>query len=261
MPTLTQLMAIISNAEIDITALATLAIFFPFFVFFTQRARGGFRFKLRPIRTYDEMKQLASQAAESGQALMVSMGTGQLGSQSTPEVLMGLAVLRHVCRSAAQYDQAVWGTVGDPTMLGAAQTILQRAQSRVGYPEHYKGRQITFYGPEPLAYASGAADEVSRRQLLANLVVGKLGAEGLWLTEEAAARGTRQLGGTGDPAAAALLYATLEDPAIGEDFYAAGGYLRRVSHLGSLATQDLMRVLILLSILSGVILASLGYWV
>jgi hypothetical protein len=254
-----QMITMMNSARIDVAALAMLAIFFPFFVLFTLRAQHGYRFALRPIRAYEEIEQLASQAAESGQALHISLGRGQIGSEATPEALMGLVVFQYVCRSAAQYDQAVLASLGDPTLLGVAQGMLQRARQEAGFPEHYTGRQISFYGPDPFAYAAGARAEVAQREHLANLVVGHWGAEGLWLGEASRQEGVRQLGGTSDPATSALLYASLEQAVVGEDLFAAGGYLGRLAHVGSLAAQDLVRILVMLSIIAGVILASLGY--
>jgi hypothetical protein len=260
MQAILQMIHMMSSAHIDIAALAMLVIFFPFFVLFTLRAKNGYRFSLRPIAAYEEIEQLASQAAESGQALHVSLGRGQIGSQVTPEALMGLSVFQYVCRSAAQYDQAVFASLGDPTLLGVAQGMLQSARQEAGFPEHYTGKQISFYGPDALAYAAGARAEVGQRDHLANLVVGHFEAEGLWLAEASRQGGVRHLGGTSDPAASALLYASLERAVVGEDLFAAGGYLGRVSHLGSLAAQDLVRILVMLSIVAGVLLASLGYW-
>ncbi|MBN1401301.1 MAG: hypothetical protein JXA74_10725 [Anaerolineae bacterium] len=260
MQAILQMINMMRSARVDMTTLAMLAIFFPFFILFTLRARHGHRFTLRSIRAYEEIEQLASQAAESGQPLHVSLGRGQIGSESTPEALMGLGVFHYVCRSAAQYDQAVFASLGDPTLLGVAQGMLQRARQEAGFPEHYTGRQISFYGPDPFAYAAGTRAEIAQHGPLANLLVGHWEAEGLWLSEASRQEGVRQLGGTSDPAASALLYTSLEHVVVGEDLFAAGGYLGRVAHVGSLAAQDLVRILVMLSIVAGVILASLGYW-
>ena len=54
--------------------------------------------------------------------------------------------------------------------------------------------------------------------------------------------------------------ASLDETVVGEDVYAAGAYLHRPSHLGSLAAQDILRIVIVLSIIVGVVMVSLGYW-
>ena len=60
--------------------------------------------------------------------------------------------------------------------------------------------------------------------------------------------------------AQALLQFSLDEAVIGEEVYAAGAYLHRPSHLGSLATEDIIRIVLILSIVAGVIMISLGHW-
>ena len=91
------------------------------------------------------------------------------------------------------------------------------------------------------------------------LLLGRFGVEGLWLSEAEAGAEQARLGGTAQPDAAALLTTSLDDAVHGEEVFAAGAYLHRPSHLGSLATEDALRVLVVVAILGGVVLASLGW--
>ncbi|MFH1085086.1 MAG: DUF6754 domain-containing protein [Chloroflexota bacterium] len=246
--------------NVDTAALAVLVVFFPFFVLFSLRAAHGYRFEPRPIPLLARMRQLASQAAESGQALHVSVGAGEVGTRATPEALMGLTVLGLMARHAAAYGQGVSAAVGQASMLPLAQGLLRRAEAEAGHPARRGASHAVFYGPDRLAYAAGAVENIAARSHLANIAIGPLAAEGLWLTEAAAAPDLKQIGGTSDPAGAALLHASLGEALVGEEVFAAGAYLGLPAHLGSLAAQDLLRVIVLLSIVAGVVLASLGYW-
>jgi len=67
------------------------------------------------------------------------------------------------------------------------------------------------------------------------------------------------LGGTAAPSAMALMQTTLDESVIGEEVFAAGAYLHRPTHLGSLATQDAMRIVAILAIITTVVVTSLGY--
>ena len=250
--------------SIDVAAIAILAVFFPFFVLFTVRAIAGCRFPLRAIHTYDRIRGLVSQAAESGRTIHVGMGSGRIGTESTPEVLMGLTVFDFVARNAATYDQSVSGTAGDPTVFSSAQGILQRARVDAGTGHQPRLGEVSFSGPDGLAYAAGTRQALQGIaglpvRHLASVLVGRFGAEGLWISEAASDQELIHLGGTSDPAASALMHATLDASLIGEDLFAAGAYLHRPSHLGSLAVQDFMRVIIILSLVVGALLASLGY--
>jgi hypothetical protein len=247
-------------ASLDIVALAILLIFLPLFVALSLRAKGGRRIPLRPIAAYRRLQMLVSQGAESGEPVHVAMGSGRLGTDATLESLMGLTMFDYVARRAAAANQPALGTVGDATILPAAQAVLHQAREEAGYGERYTGREVQFYGPDPLAYGAGAYAVAARQQPPGSALLGRFGSEGLWLAESAAGLGMTRLGGAVDPSSAALLAVSVDDLLVGEEVFAAGAYLHRPSHLGSLATQDILRVVAILSIILGVILTSLGYW-
>jgi hypothetical protein len=246
--------------SVDVAALAMLLIFLPLFVALTLRAKGGRRIPLRPIAAYRRLQALVSQAAESGEPIHVAMGTGRLGTDATLESLMGLTMFDYVARRASAANQPALGTVGDATLLPAAQAVLHQARDEAGYGERYTGREVEFYGPEPLAYSAGSYAAVARQRPLGSALLGRFGVEGLWLAESAASLGMTRLGGATDPSSAALLAVSVDDLLVGEEVFAAGAYLHRPSHLGSLATQDIFRIVAILAIILGVILTSLGYW-
>ena len=252
-------MDLLLSTGLDLAALGVLVLFCLLFIIFTRRARTGRRFPLRPIAAYDNIRQLVSQSLESGQPIHVGMGSGRVGSEATPEALMAMTVFDYVANHAAAYNQPVLGTTSDGTILSAAQGILQAARQEAGFADSYDGRELNFCGPEPMAYAAGTMDAITRRQHVANILVGRFGHEGLWIGQSVQGQGMVQLGGTTAPSAAALMQTTLDESVVGEEVFAAGAYLHRPSHLGSLATQDAMRIVAIVAIIAAVVMASLGY--
>jgi len=250
----------LTSASVDVAALAILLIFILPFIVFTVRAKSGRRFPLRPIRAYERLQSLVSQATESGRPIHVGLGSGQAGDVATPETVMGLTVFDFVARHAAASNQPILGTAGEATVLAAAQGVLQNARREAGFPERYTGRELNFYGPDPFGYAAGSLAAFERREHLASVLIGRFGAEGLWIAESSRDPEMTQLGGTSSPHAMALMGTALDETVIGEEIYAAGAYLHRPSHLGSLATQDVVRVVVILVILVGVVMTLLGYW-
>lgn len=248
------------HSSIDVAALAVLAIFLPLFALFTTRAKSGHRLPLRSIPAYEKIRQLVSQATEIGQPIHIGMGSGQIGGKATPESLMGLTVFDYLSRHAALCDHPIQATTGDATVLATAQGILQRARQAAGFPEGYTGKEIVFYGLDPFAYAAGTLDTLNQEEHLASILIGRFDAEGLWIAESTSNQKMTQLGGTTEPAAAMLMQTSLDESVIGEEIFAAGAYLHRPSHMGSLAAQDLMRIIIILSTIVGVLMSSLGYW-
>jgi len=251
--------ASILTGDLDVAGLAALALFALLLAVFTRRARKGHRFPLRPIAAYERIRELVSQSLESGQPIHVGLGSGRIGSEATPETLMGMTVFDYVAGHAAAYNQPILGTAGEGTVLLAAQGVLQRARQKAGFSDRYRGDEVSFSGPGPMAYAAGATDAVTRDQHLASILLGRFGNEGLWIAESLQGLGVVQLGGTAAPDAVALMHTALDESVLGEEVFAAGAYLHRPSHLGSLAAQDAIRIAATLAIIAAVVAVSLGW--
>jgi hypothetical protein len=258
-PTFIQALAPYLPLSADVTALLVLLVAVPLFIAYTVRAMRGRGPAVRPIATYERLERLVNQAAESGRPLHVALGTGTLGEPDTAETLAGLTALDFVARRAAVWGQPVVASTGDGATLPAAQGLWREGLEEAGYPEQYGASALHFYGPAPLAYSAGASALGARREAAGTLLLGRFGVEGLWLSEAEAGAEQARLGGTAQPDAAALLTTSLDDAVHGEEVFAAGAYLHRPSHLGSLATEDALRVLVVVAILGGVVLASLGW--
>jgi hypothetical protein len=256
----------IITANMDIVALLFLLLFVAFFLLFTYRAKRGARLHLRQNRLYARLLNLAAQAVETGKPIHLGMGSGSLGSGmgsnvGTAESFVALAVFATLADRARGAVRPLQATTADGAVLAAALGIVHRRNAQNGPARLALNKAVRFYGPAPLAYAAGVRQTLAEEKHLANVLLGHLGAEGLWIAETNSGNTPAQLGGTTPPASSALLAVSLDQMVLGEDLFAAGAYLGRIAHLGSLVTQDLMRVVIILSILVGVILASLGYWV
>jgi hypothetical protein len=94
----------------------------------------------------------------------------------------------------------------------------------------------------------------------ANIYMGAFFAESLLLAETGNAAGSIQIAGTARPEQLPFFIAACDYTLMGEELYAASAYL---SHeplmLGGLKGQDLMKVLIIVSIIIGVVLMTLGF--
>jgi hypothetical protein len=92
-----------------------------------------------------------------------------------------------------------------------------------------------------------------------HILNGSFGAEGALAADFGERRQAFVVGGSDDVQAQALLYATAEHPLVGEEIFAGGAYLNAgVVHGASLRTQDVVRVLVILAILVGTLLRTLG---
>jgi hypothetical protein len=244
-----------------------LAVFLPFlipFFYFLYRApRSATRPHLRAIPAYESLKKLLSRAAETGQAVHVSVGTGGISGVQTADTLAGLYTLEFLADRAANSDIPPLASATDPTTFPAILDQLRRAYERQGYPEEFRLDQARYIAPpvngSAIPYAAGVMDILRNEPITANVMVGSFGDEYLIMTEPEAQRDRPQIGGTSNPNVLPFTYLTMTEPLLGEEIYAAGAYLLdRVGHYTSLIAQDVFRIVLIIVVLAVVIARSLG---
>jgi hypothetical protein len=246
---------------------AMLALFLPFLIPFFyllyRSPRAASRPRLRAIPAYDSLKKLLSRAAETGQAVHVSVGTAGVGGVKTADTLAGLATLEFLADRAANSDVPPLVTVTEPTTLPAAMDQIRRAYERQGYPDEFRLHQARFIAPplngSAIPYAAGVMDVLNHEPVAANVMVGSFGDEFLLMAETGAQRGMFQVGGASDPNVLPLVYLTMSQPLLGEEIFAAGAYLlERVAHYTALIAQDIFRLGLVVLVILVVIARSMG---
>jgi hypothetical protein len=261
------LLDLLEKSGISATQAFMLALFLPFlipFFYFLYRApRSTARPQLRHIPAYAALKKLLSRAAETGQAVHVSIGTASIAGARTADTTAGLYALEFLADRAATSGIPPLVTVTDPTTLPAALDQLRRAYERQGYPDEYRFDQARFIAPpvngSAVPYAAGVMDVLNHEPVAANVMLGAFGDEFLLMTEPAAQRAAYQIGGTSELSVLPFAQLTMTEPLLGEEIYAAGAYLlQRVGHYTSLVAQDIVRLALVLLVLVVVALRALG---
>lgn len=204
-----------------------LLLLLPALFFLASRVRAGKTGELRPLPGFEKLPGSVGRSAETGQPLHISVGVAGIYGLATAETWAGLAIVDELASEAAACDTPLIVTVADPTVLPVAQDILRRAYLRSGNPEGYQSTQVRFVAPFPMAYAAGVAGILEREPLTANIMVGSFGDEYLLMGETGARRGLHQVAGAANPRALPFVYATADEPLVGEEIFAGSAYLRR----------------------------------
>ena len=96
-------------------------------------------------------------------------------------------------------------------------------------------------------------------KISANVLMGNFGVEAALLTDAAERENTFTLAASDNLTAQAVMYASAQEPLIGEELYAAGAYTDAGPlHTASLTVQDILRWSIILVILVGALLKLAG---
>ena len=170
-----------------------------------------------------------------------------------------MALLDQVSAAAARSDRPPIVTTADGTAMLLAQDVLRNVYARQNALNRYEPESAQVVGQSPAAY--GAAQTMLPRDeaVAGALLIGSVGPEAALLTEAGQRAGVTTLAGADNLTAQAVLFASADHPVIGEDLYAGGAYVNgRPEHLGSLAAQDAMRLIIGLVIVVGVIAKTVG---
>ena len=225
------------------------------------RGRKGPRPEVRPLAAFQNLDAEAGYAAESGGTIHIALGSGGLYGEDAVTSLAGLQVVHSLADAAVSYGAPPIITVGDPTLLPLAQDVLRRAYERNGVAELYDSGRVRFVAPSPVAYAAGAAHIVTAENITANVMAGDFGPEASLIADAASRRNISQSAAVVDLNAIGALYPATSRLAVGEELYAAGAQMtgeRR--YLVGLVAQDVLRVILALTIVGAAVLGFVSGW-
>jgi hypothetical protein len=215
---------------------------------------------LRPLPAIESLRSFLRRAAEMGEAVHLSPGTGGLHLRgSAAETLAGLDAVNAVAKEALSLGVPVWVTTNDALVsLVATQSLAHRLEES-GQLSGTEAQCALLAQQDPLAYAAGVLEVLGRERFQGNVLIGAFGEEFLLMGQVGATETAYQVVGAARPAAASFAPLLTPEFLLGEEIYAAGTYLDRTPpRVVSLLAQDGIRMLVIVLIIVGVVLATFG---
>jgi len=214
---------------------------------------------LRSIEAYARLNRAVGLAVENGKRLHISLGRGNLFTARSGSAFAGLAMLRRLAERTSVSDRPPVVTSGDASIAILSQDTLQSGYRAAGAEEQYRFTTGRVAGLTPLSYAAGTISTIHDEDVSVNVVIGDLGIESALLAEASDRENADLIAASDNLTAQSILYATANDPLIGEELFAAGAYTGAgTAHEASLQAQDILRWLVILAILGGAALKLLG---
>jgi hypothetical protein len=212
----------------------------------------------REIPAFARLRKAIGLAVEEGSRLHISLGRGGLTTPQSAAELAGLEMLRRVAELTSASDRPPVATSGDGAIAILSQDAL-RASGQAVLSTGYDATAARLTGLTPFSYAAGVLPVMRDENVSANVLMGNFGIEVALLTDAAERGNTSIMAGSDNLPAQAVLYASAQDPLIGEELYAAGAYIKaRPFHTASLIVQDILRWFVVIVILVGAILKLAG---
>jgi hypothetical protein len=217
------------------------------------------KIELRSIKAFAHFRREIDLAVEAGKRIHISIGRGSINDVQGGASLIGLTILDQCARAASTSDRPPVTTSGDGVVTILSQDTLQSTYRSLAAEDRYDPTNARLTGLTPMAYAAGAMPTIHDEQVSANILAGHYGTEIALLTEAGERSHSLTVAGSDSISSQGVLYAASDEPLIGEELYAAGAYLGgNPVHNASLRMQDILRWVIIATILIGAILKLLG---
>lgn len=239
----------------NLSALQWIALCLGLIVLFSFWGRNDARRAFRNIPAFKQLRRTIELAVEDGSRLQVSLGSGDVLGTEAAAAFAGLTLLRQVAEIAADSDQPPLATAGAGNLMLLAQDTLRHSYLKLGIADQYHLRLAQVTGLTPFSFAAGAIPMILDRKLSASALAGSFGTEAGLFTAAAQRVGGFSLGGSDNLNSQAILFATADQPLIGEELYATGAYMDAgASHQASLRAQDVLRWLIIFMLIVSAVL-------
>jgi hypothetical protein len=188
----------------------------------------------RPIEAYAVVPTLTSASIEAGRPIHISFGSAAPGHDSTPLALATADFVYYTAQRITVGDELPLVSVTETSALPLAYDTLRRSYEARGPQavKTYKALRenrvgVRWYaaGSNSLAFASGITAMQSEEKVDSHFLLGRMGVE-LALMTEAARRDERTvIAGSDRLEGQAVAFALADHALIGDEMFAAGGYL------------------------------------
>jgi hypothetical protein len=215
----------------QIIGLATVLFFGGMIGIFAMLARrkGAKPRGIRTIDAYESLPAAVGAAVETGRRIHISLGSGLIGEVNTAATISGLGVLDQVASVTAISDKPPIVTTADGAAMLLAQDTLRGVYKRQNASEQYDPLSAQVAGLTPLGFGAALPGLMSDEKVAGTLLIGSVGQEAVLLAEAGRRAGVSTVAGSDLPAAQAVLFATADQPLVGEDLFAGNAYINRRS--------------------------------
>jgi hypothetical protein len=226
-------------------------------LWFINQARMGKELYIRPIAGLEAVDDAVGRATEMGKPIMYIPGIMDMDDIQT---IAGITILGRVARKAAQYEVPLLVPCSRSIVMSAAQETVKEAYIDAGRPDFYNADRINYLTDDQFGYAAGVDGMMLREKPGAIFYMGTFYAESLILAETGHSTGAIQIAGTAMPSQLPFFVTACDYTLIGEELFAASAYLSKEPLLlGSLKGQDIGKAIMLIILIVGMILVSIGF--
>jgi hypothetical protein len=225
---------------------------------YISQAKAGKELFIRKIAGLEAVDEAVGRATEMGRKIFFVPGTQDMENIQT---IAGVTILGRVAQLAAEYECQLEVPVSRSLVMVVGREIVKEAYMNAGRPDAFNEDMVRYLTDDQFGYAAAIDGMIVRDRPATIFYQGAFYAESLILAETGNYTGAIQIAGTAMPAQLPFFVAACDYTLIGEELFAASAYLSKEPKLlGSLKGQDVGKGLMLLAIIVGVIIQTLGIY-
>ncbi len=229
----------VSKLPVLIGAVIAIAIV----LYTTYHKKSRDRYRMREITGLSAVEDAIGRATEMARPILFTPGWG--GDIQRPTTIASMNILSNVAETAASYDCRLVYPTHDPVIMSVAQEVVSESCARAGYPDRYRSDDVMYVSSSQFGYAAAVDGIISRLKPASIFMLGTFEAESLILAETGNSVGAIQIAGTDSTIQLAFFIVACDYTLIGEELFAASGYLSKdQSILASVRAQDWLKLII-----------------
>jgi hypothetical protein len=175
------------------------------------------------------------------------------------QTVAGITILGSIAKTIAEYETHLVMPTSRSLVMSTARETVKEAYLSAGRPDAYREDSIYYVTDEQFAFVAHVDGLMTRQKPAACFYLGAFFAESLILAETGNSIGAIQIAGTAMPTQLPFFVAACDYTLIGEELFAASAYLSKDEKmLGSLRGQDIGKLVAMIFILVGSIVATLA---
>jgi hypothetical protein len=213
---------------------------------------------IRRLPGVDAIEDSIGRSTEMGRPVLYVTGLEEIQNIQT---IASLLILGHVAEKTAEYDTDLTVANCYPLTMVVAEEVVRQGYANVGRIDAHRPEQVLFITAEQFAFAAGVSGIILRDRPATNIYFGCFYGESLLLAETGFLTGAVQIAGTAELTQLPFFISACDYTLIGEELYAASAYLtKEPTLLANLKAADAFKILAMLFIVVGVVLATGQVW-
>ncbi len=225
----------------------------------SEWAKKGKKWELRRLVPLEAILEGIGRAVELGRPVHFSAGVDRAGP-GDPDRGTAYPLLRYTAMECAKRNCRLITTVGKADVYAVCDQIVKEAAIDAEKPEWYNPDDVRFLGEDQFVYAAGVMGLLIQEKVATNLMFGYHRGSLINMLEAGIMAGALQVGGiarmTGELGMLAL---SCDYFLVLEEMVAAAAYISGdPAQIGTVATQDYIKIAVMGFIVTGAILTTLG---